>query len=102
MIGWFWDAFRSASPSEQRKILAFITSSDRIPAAGAANLVLKITGGGDGTGKVEKENGGKGTERFPIARTCFNMLVLWRYESREKLESKLRGAVEGSEGFGLK
>jgi len=100
VIAWFWDYFARAAPSEQRKLLAFVTSSDRIPAVGTANLVLRIVGGGDGTGKLERDSGA--TERFPVARTCFNMLVLWRYDTREKMEIKLRMAVSESEGFGLK
>lgn len=98
VIGWFWELFAQASPEKQRKLLTFITGSDRIPAVGATSLVLRIVAGGDGWGgggRVEKE-------RFPIARTCFNMLVLWRYDYREALEEKLWRAVEESEGFGLK
>lgn len=101
VIGWFWDTFRDASPVDQRKLLSFVTGSDRIPAVGATNLVLRIVGGGDGTGKVALE-GEKNGERFPVARTCFNMCVLWGYESRGKLEEKLWRAVSESEGFGLK
>jgi E3 ubiquitin-protein ligase HECTD2 len=116
VISWFWDCFRSATPQAQRKLLGFITASDRIPAVGSANLVLRIVCGGDGlAGQVQQgqEIDGsaaaaaaacinKDAERFPIARTCFNMLVLWGYESREKLEEKLWRAVAESEGFGLK
>lgn len=98
VIQWFWKLFAQASPERQRKLLTFITGTDRIPAVGATSLILKIVAGGDGWG-------GGGTEeraRFPIARTCFNMLVLWRYDYREALEEKLWRAVEESEGFGLK
>ncbi|KAG9666169.1 HECT-domain-containing protein, partial [Aureobasidium melanogenum] len=101
VISWFWDCFKSATPEAQRKLLGFITGSDRIPAVGATNLVLRIVCGGDGTAG-QGQSGGKDKERFPIARTCFNMLVLWGYESREKLEEKLWRAVSESEGFGLK
>jgi len=45
---------------------------------------------------------GDDCNRFPVARTCFNMLSLYRYESRMKLESMLWRAVNESEGFGLK
>lgn len=98
VIGWFWDAFASASPARQRQLLIFLTGSDRIPAVGATSLVLRIIAGGDGWGGGSREE----KSRFPVARTCFNMLVLWRYESREVLEEKLWRAVEESEGFGLK
>lgn len=90
VIQWFWQSFRNAQPQDQRKLLGFITGSDRIPAMGAANLVIKISClGDDGM-------------RFPVARTCFNMLSLWRYSFRHKLEKMLWRAVNESEGFGLK
>jgi len=97
-LQWFWEIFAEASPDRQRKLLAFITGSDRIPAVGTTSLVLRIVAGGDGWGGGGKEE----RERFPVARTCFNMLVLWRYDYREALEEKLWRAVEESEGFGLK
>ncbi|KAM0494537.1 hypothetical protein ACHAPB_008022 [Verticillium nonalfalfae] len=90
VIGWFWDTFKSAKPSEQRKLLSFITGSDRIPAMGAALLPIKISCLGEDE------------ERYPIARTCFNMLSLRRYGSQERLEHMLWTAVHESEGFGLK
>lgn len=90
VIQWFWDSFQRAHPKEQRKLLSFITGSDRIPAMGATNLVIKLSCLGDDS------------PRFPQARTCFNQLSLWRYSSREKLETMLWRAVNESEGFGLK
>lgn len=98
VIGWFWELFREASPDKQRKLLTFITGSDRIPAVGATSLILRIQAGGDGWGGGGRDE----RERFPVARTCFNMLVLWRYDYREQLEEKLWRAVDESEGFGLK
>ncbi len=90
VISWFWQSFRNANPKDQRKLLSFVTGSDRIPAMGAANLVIKLSCLGDDS------------NRFPVARTCFNMLSMYRYESRRKLESLLWRAVNESEGFGLK
>lgn len=90
VVIWFWDAFVKASAKDQRKLLSFITSSDRIPAMGATSLVIKITCLGDHS------------NRFPIARTCFNMLGLYRYRDSSVLEDKLWRAVNESEGFGMK
>lgn len=90
VIQWFWDSFENADPRDQRKLLGFVTGSDRIPAMGATNLIIKLSCLGDDG------------PRFPIARTCFNQLSLWRYSSRAKLEDKLWTAVHESEGFGLK
>lgn len=89
-VRWFWEILASAEPKYQREILAFITGSDRIPAMGATSLVIKIIClGGD-------------TSRFPVARTCFNVLGLWPYSRKEVLANKLWRAVQESEGFGLK
>ncbi len=90
VIDWFWESFSKASAKDQRKMLSFITSSDRIPAMGAMCLTIKIACLGEDS------------DRFPIARTCFNMLGLYRYRTREILEDKLWRAVNESEGFGMK
>ncbi|RBR24112.1 uncharacterized protein FIESC28_03012 [Fusarium coffeatum] len=90
VVDWFWETFQEATSQDQRKLLLFITGSDRIPAMGAAVLPIKISCLGEDEG------------RFPIARTCFNMLSLSRYASKERLEEMLWTAVRESEGFGIK
>ncbi|KAL4928560.1 uncharacterized protein BDV17DRAFT_92925 [Aspergillus undulatus] len=90
VVQWFWDYFERTKPSAQRKLLSFITSSDRIPAMGATSLNIQLMCLGDDS------------SRFPIAHTCFNRLGLYKYDSREKLERLLSEAVVNSEGFGLK
>ncbi|CEI69817.1 putative E3 ubiquitin-protein ligase mug30 [Fusarium venenatum] len=90
VIDWFWETFQEATSQDQRKLLSFITGSDRIPATGAAVLPIKISCLGEDEG------------RYPIARTCFNMLSLSRYASKERLEKMLWTAVRESEGFGIK
>ncbi|KAK6078042.1 HECT-domain-containing protein [Seiridium cupressi] len=89
-IDWFWDSFAAATVGDQRRLLSFITGSDRIPAMGATSLIIKISCLGDDTG------------RYPTARTCFNVLNLFRYARRERLETSLWQAVNESEGFGLR
>jgi E3 ubiquitin-protein ligase HECTD2 len=89
-IQWFWQSFADAPPPRQRRLLLFVTGSDRIPATGAASLSINISCLGNDGG------------RFPTARTCFNTLSLWRYGSRERLETTLWRAVYESEGFGFK
>jgi E3 ubiquitin-protein ligase HECTD2 len=90
VVTWFWETFLEATPSNQRRLLLFITGSDRIPATGAASLGIKISCLGEDCG------------RYPVARTCFNQLSLWRYRTKQKLEYVLWRAVRESEGFGLK
>lgn len=62
VIEWFWATFVNADIKNQRKLLSLITSTDRIPAMGAASLVIKTTCLGDDC------------DRYPTARTCLNML----------------------------
>ncbi|KAL8850959.1 MAG: hypothetical protein Q9221_004104 [Calogaya cf. arnoldii] len=90
VIEWFWEIFAEAAAREQRALLSFITGSDRLPAMGATSLIIKISCLGDNT------------RRFPLARTCFNMLGLYHYHTKETLRSKIWTAVTESEGFGLK
>jgi E3 ubiquitin-protein ligase HECTD2 len=90
VVSWFWDLFTQANPSDQRKLLSFVTGSDRIPATGAASLSIRLACLGDDSA------------RYPIAHTCFNKMGLFRYSSKRKFEAKLWGAIFNSEGFGLK
>lgn len=96
---WFWQFFQSAKPLDQRRILSFITASDRLPAVGATSLIIKVALVREKDEEVERVDE---PERLPSARTCFNTLMLHRYRSKAKLEAKLWMAVTGSEGFGLK
>ncbi|KAH8927887.1 ubiquitin-protein ligase E3A [Atractiella rhizophila] len=85
----FWDFFGKLAPERQRKLLAFITGSDRIPATGISGVQMKLVHGKDAT-------------RLPQARTCFNLLTLPTYPSREIFEEKMNRAIDESQGFGLK
>ncbi|KAJ5929024.1 hypothetical protein N7454_006872 [Penicillium verhagenii] len=90
VVQWFWEIFETAPTPSQRKILSFITGSDRIPAMGATSLNIRLACLGDDS------------PRYPTARTCFNTLSLYRYATREKFQKLLWDAVLNSEGFGLK
>ncbi|KAM9912692.1 hypothetical protein OXX69_002312 [Metschnikowia pulcherrima] len=90
-VKWFWDYLSSLTFQQQKKVLSFITGSDRVPATGIQNLTLRIT----------RLNNGKDSDRLPIAHTCFNELALYEYSSREKMVDKLSKAVNMSAGFGI-
>lgn len=92
VVQWFWTSFSQADVQDKRALLSFITGSDRISAIGASNIVIEISRW------VGKEN----LEKFPVARTCFNMLLLPEYSSYEELHGKLWRAVHDSAGFALK
>jgi E3 ubiquitin-protein ligase HECTD2 len=44
----FWSIMKAMEPKTQRKLLMFVTGSDRIPATGATQMNLKITCGNNG------------------------------------------------------
>ena len=44
----FWSIMKAMEPKMQRKLLMFVTGSDRIPATGATQMHLKITCGNNG------------------------------------------------------
>ncbi|KAA8916069.1 hypothetical protein TRICI_001792 [Trichomonascus ciferrii] len=90
VVRWFWKYFKSLPPDTQRKLLMFVTGSDRIPATGIANMSFRIS-------KI-----GEDTDRFPTSHTCFNQLCLYSYSSRAKLEQKMNVAINESQGFGIK
>jgi E3 ubiquitin-protein ligase HECTD2 len=90
VVKWFWQLMAMAEPDDQRRILRWITGSDRIPATGIGSLILRI------------QCLGEDCDRLPQARTCFNMLQLWNYGSRTVFIRKFWYAVVESEGFGLK
>ncbi|GAA5907558.1 hypothetical protein JCM6882_004407 [Rhodosporidiobolus microsporus] len=90
VIELFWSVFASFSPPDQRRLLSFITASDRTPATGTSALQLKLQCLGDDC------------DRFPVSHTCFNALGIYRYGGREKMERMLRTAMQESEGFGLR
>lgn len=65
------------------------TGSDRVPVGGLSKLKLVIA------------RHGTDCERLPTSHTCFNILLLPEYNSREKLEERLLKAINYSKGFGM-
>jgi hypothetical protein len=88
-ISAFWEVVQALDTAEQRKLLLFITASDRMPLRGWRWLGLLIKRNGDGD------------DRLPTAFTCFNMLLLPRYSGKEQLRNALKIAIHNSSGFGL-
>jgi ubiquitin-protein ligase E3 A len=85
----FWDVIMGFSLEQKRHFLTFVTGSDRAPMGGLGKLRMLI------------QRSGGDTERLPTAHTCFNVLLLPEYSSREKLQRMLTTAINNAEGFGL-
>ncbi|XP_030385069.1 probable E3 ubiquitin-protein ligase HERC4 isoform X1 [Scaptodrosophila lebanonensis] len=87
-IKWFWEVFHDLTEAEKKKFLLYLTGSDRIPIQGMKAIKLIIQPTTD--------------DRFlPVAHTCFNMLDLPRYKTKERLKFKLQQAIQQTQGFSL-
>eukprot|EP01025_Chloroclados_australasicus_P013961 TRINITY_DN16532_c0_g1_i7.p1 TRINITY_DN16532_c0_g1~~TRINITY_DN16532_c0_g1_i7.p1 ORF type:complete len:1416 (+),score=180.93 TRINITY_DN16532_c0_g1_i7:478-4248(+) len=89
-IKMFWEIVGQFTLSQKKKFLAFTTGSDRSPV------------GGLGTMRFIVQRGGPDTEKLPTSHTCFNILLLPQYSSKDKMRQKLLTAIENAEGFGLR
>ncbi|KAJ2975631.1 hypothetical protein NUW58_g8301 [Xylaria curta] len=76
----------------RRKLLEFVTSSDRLPVGGAGSIQFVIQKNGEEDGEAA---------RLPTAYTCYGHLLLPEYRDREVLRERLSMAVENAEGFGF-
>lgn len=85
----FWSVFEEMDESEKKMLLEFFTGSDRVPVGGLSRLKPKI------------QSSGPDSDRLPTAHTCFNILLLPAYKSREKLKERLTKAIENAKGFGM-
>lgn len=85
----FWAIVYDMKIELQRKLLEFSTGSDRVPVGGLSNLKLVIA------------RHGPDSDRLPTSHTCFNVLLLPEYDSKEKLKDRLYKAISFSKGFGM-
>ncbi|CAG9769498.1 unnamed protein product [Ceutorhynchus assimilis] len=85
----FWLVVHAFSIEDKRKLLQFTTGSDRVPIGGLSRLKLVIA------------KNGPDSDRLPTAHTCFNVLLLPEYSSKEKLKDRLVKAINYSKGFGM-
>ncbi|KCZ77645.1 hypothetical protein H311_01340 [Anncaliia algerae PRA109] len=85
---WFWEIVSSYDEEKKKKLLQFITGNDRIPVTGSVLRIVFMKNGCD-------------TDRLPSAQTCFNILMIPEYNSKEKLENKINMAINYSKGFYL-
>ncbi|KAJ3434866.1 hypothetical protein M0812_01990 [Anaeramoeba flamelloides] len=86
---WLWNIIFSWTKEKQKKFLAFCFGTDRVPIGGLSNLRFTIT------------RGGPDSEILPKASTCYGILILPAYSTKEKLKKKIELAIENSQGFGL-
>jgi len=98
------------SLEDKKKLLQFVTGSDRVPLAGMSSLKFTIQKNGDG-GKYPRQKETFGIlcltnffffdSRLPTSHTCFSVLLLPVYPSKAALEVNLTTAIQNCTGFGL-
>lgn len=85
----FWSVVHSFDIESKRKLLQFTTGSDRVPIGGLSKLKMIIA------------KNGSDSDRLPTSHTCFNVLLLPEYATKEKLADRLVKAISYSKGFGM-
>jgi hypothetical protein len=97
-IGWdsshrsvrdFWSIVRKYDLEHKRKLLEFVTASDRVPVGGMRNLQFTLQRNGVNDGHL------------PSSYTCYGILLMPEYSSKDVLREKLAMALENSKGFGF-
>jgi HECT-domain (ubiquitin-transferase) len=85
----FWSIVKRYDIEQKKKLLEFVTASDRIPVGGMRNLSFQIQKNGVDDGHL------------PTSYTCYGILLLPEYSGKEVLREKLAMALENSKGFGF-
>jgi len=97
-IGWdashrtvrdFWSVVKRFDLEQKKKLLEFVTASDRVPVGGMKNLQFTLQRNGVDDGHL------------PSSYTCYGILLMPEYSGREVLREKLGMALENSRGFGF-
>jgi len=89
IIKWLWEILHAMDSEDKKKFLLFVTGTDRAPLHGLAHTPIKI------------QRNGPDSHRLPTAHTCFSLLLLPQYSSKEKLLRLLTTAIQNYQGFGL-
>ncbi len=87
----FWSIVKRYDDRMKRKLLEFVTASDRVPVGGMKNLQFVVQRNGE-----EGEHG-----HLPTAYTCYGTLLLPEYKDKEALRERLAMALENAQGFGF-
>ncbi|KAI9175378.1 hypothetical protein H9P43_006739 [Blastocladiella emersonii ATCC 22665] len=85
----FWSIVHAMAPAQKKKVLEFVTASDRVPLKGLGSLTFVV------------QRNGPDSDRLPTALTCFGRLLLPEYANKEKLRVHFTTAIENAKGFGL-
>ena len=86
----FWEVVHEFTEEQKKLLLFFTTGTDRVPVGGLSKLQFIIA------------RNGTDSFRVPTSHTCYNVLLLCEYSSKEKLKERLLTALANSNcGFFL-
>lgn len=85
----FWQVVHEFSEEDKKKLLQFSTGSDRVPVGGLSKLKFIVA------------RNGPDSDKLPTSHTCFNVLLLPDYSTKEKLRERLVKAINYAKGFGM-
>ncbi|KAL2019181.1 hypothetical protein VTK56DRAFT_9981 [Thermocarpiscus australiensis] len=88
----FWSIVKRYDEGMKRRLLEFVTASDRVPVGGVKNLMFIVQRNGE-----EDDPAG----RLPTSYTCYGTLLLPEYRDKEVLRERLAMALENAQGFGF-
>ncbi|XP_061778902.1 probable E3 ubiquitin-protein ligase HERC3 isoform X1 [Nerophis lumbriciformis] len=88
-VRFFWEVFHQFPEEKKKQFLLFLTGSDRIPIHGMASLKIVI------------QSTAADEQHLPVAHTCYNLLDMPRYHTKDVLRRRLTQAIEQYEGFSL-
>lgn len=88
----FWSIVKRYDDRMKRKLLEFVTASDRVPVGGVKNIQFVVQKNGEEEGEAG---------HLPTAYTCYGTLLLPEYRDREVLRKRLSMALENAQGFGF-
>lgn len=74
---YLWEFLHTLTDEEKKNFLTFVTGTDRVPIDGLKTLKFNI----------QRHSN---TSNLPTAHTCFNVLLLPEYESKEILFKNMR------------
>ncbi|XP_064396022.1 E3 ubiquitin-protein ligase HACE1-like [Halichondria panicea] len=94
VIQWFWEIVKGYDKKELAILLQFATGSSRVPLGGFASLV-----GATGLTKFTITRLDYTPSRLPMASTCFNLLKLPEYPSKQLLKDRLNIALTCGSGI---
>lgn len=84
LVDWFWEIAEESTPEQQTSLFAFVTGQGRVPVGGAEQLDPPFT----------LHFKGERDESFlPEAHSCFNVIIMPVYNSKQQMFDKLQQAV---------